>query len=79
MNGMKLGICILDTDDNILAHKSISTGWSIELKEDMQKCHDIEIEEEAALFMWDYMKANVTPEMIKKLIKEAQSTEKGNE
>jgi len=78
MKTLKLGICFLDMEDNIIAKKVVEANWSINLETDVNKFFDIDIQKEVATILAEHLKLETTPDVIREMLLECRSElEKG--
>jgi hypothetical protein len=79
MNEFKLGVCILDKDENMLAHRSLYCHVSDDLVQDMKALHDIDVKQEMLCVLWDELKKEVRPAVLNRLYEKAEITGKEDE
>lgn len=69
MKRFKFALCILDEDDNVLKMNGINTTWSAVDEGFVGKNFDLRVENEIVNTISTELKKNITPEVIKELMK----------
>lgn len=68
---LKLGICFLDDDDNVISKRVVGTNWTLNMdEEDSMKDYKMHFFDEIARVLCDNLKLQLTEETVLDMIKE---------
>lgn len=73
MKKIKMGICFLDEEDNIISKKSLEATWSVDLEYQLKEKFDIKVEEEIASVLTEGFKLALTSDVIKEMLLEIKN------
>jgi len=76
MKNLKLGICFLDEEDNIINKRTVGSNWEVYIEEDLKRNYNIHIEDEISEIVCENLKLQLTPDTIKEMLKEIKEKEK---
>jgi hypothetical protein len=72
MKTLKLGICLLDENDEIVSKRIIGTNWEVDLEQDLREKFNIHVHDEIANIMFENLKLQLSPEVIKEMLREVK-------
>ena len=72
MRTLTLGVCFLDENDKIISKRVIGSNWSVNVEQDLKHKFAMHIEDEIANILTENLKIELTPEIIKEMLKEAK-------
>ena len=76
MKTLKVGICFLDDENNIITKRTIGTNWSVDAEEDLKrKIPNIHMIDEIATILTENLKLQLTNEVMKDMLIEVQEKE----
>ena len=70
MKKIKMGICFLDEEDNIISKKVLEATWSIDLEYQLKEKFDIKVEDEIASVLTEGIKLSLTSDVVKEMLLE---------
>ena len=70
MKTLKLGICFIDEEDNIISKRSIRTDWEVNIEEARSPCAHMKTE--IATILSESLKLKVGPDMIEEMLNEVK-------
>lgn len=66
----KIGLCILDENDNLLKSKTLSVKWKKEAEEEMKSLFALDLKTEMASILFEEIRENITIDDIKELLED---------
>jgi len=75
MKSLKLGVCFLDEEENIISKRVIGADWSVNIEQDLKNKFDFRVEDEIAAILTENLKLQLTPEVVKEMLKEVKERE----
>ena len=76
MKTLKVGICFLDDEDNVITKRVVGTNWTVNVEQDLKKNFNIHMMDEIASILTENIKLQLTDEVIREMITEVQEREK---
>jgi len=73
---LKLGVCFLDEEDNIITKRVIGTNWSVNIEKDLREKFDTHVDDEIAEILTGNLKLQLTSEIVKEMLKEVKERNK---
>jgi hypothetical protein len=70
MKAVKLGICFLDEDDNIVVKHIVGSKWTIDADGRGVREYRIRVNEEIANIIFENLKLDLTPDNILSMLEE---------
>lgn len=64
MKNLKVAICILDEDENVVAKKAITTSWKPEIETKMKKILGLDFKTEFASVLAESLKTEISDKII---------------
>jgi len=72
MKQVKMGLCMIDEENNLLTFKSLKSNWTLDIERDLKaKLHNNVMDEIAAI-LTESVKLEVTEEVVREMITEIQ-------
>jgi hypothetical protein len=68
MKTLKIGLCFLDEEDNIIVKKVLEANWSMDWKEMLKKENKIHMIDEVSHVLAEMSKVQITEELIKSML-----------
>ena len=72
MKTLKLGVCFLDEEDNIISKRVIGADWSVNVEQDLKHKFHTRMEDEVAAILTENLKLQLTPEVVKEMLNEVK-------
>ena len=72
MKSLKLGVCFLDEEENIISKRVIGADWSVNIEQDLKNKFDFRVEDEIAAILTENLKLQLTPEVVKEMLIEVK-------
>ena len=76
MKTLKLGVCFLDEEDNIITKRVIGTNWSVNIEQDLREKFHTHVDDEIAEILTGNLKLQLTSEIVKEMLKEVKERNK---
>ncbi len=76
MKTLKLGVCFLDEEDNIMSKRVIGESWSVNVDQDLRERSHTHIDGEIAAILTENLKLQLTSETVKEMLKEVKERNK---
>ena len=76
MKTLKLGVCFLDEEDNIISKRVIWSHWSVNIDQDLKDRVNLHVEDEIAAILTENLKIQLTPETVKTMLLEIKERNK---
>lgn len=74
MKNLKLGLCFLDENDEVIVKRAIKANWTINTEQDLKMFHNINIIDEVAAILTEHLKLELNSNnIVKEMIDELQS------
>ena len=73
MKSMKLGLCFLDENDEVLVKRTIGSSWSVDVEYDSKRLFDIIIKDEIVSVLLENLKMGLNSDVIKSMLYELES------
>lgn len=67
---MKIGLCVLDENDNLIKSKTLSVKFREEVKDEMKSFFSLDMKTEIANILLQEIKKNLTIDDIKELLED---------
>jgi len=68
MKQVKMGLCMIDEENNLLTFKSLKSNWTLDIERDLKaKLHNNVMDEIAAI-LTESVKLEVTEEVVREMI-----------
>lgn len=74
MKNVKMGICFLDEDDNIISKRVIGTNWEVDTEKDLEK-FGLYVNDEIASILTANMKLQLNEDTVKEMLLEIKDKE----
>ncbi len=68
MKTLKIGLCFLDEEDNIIVKKVLEANWSMDWKEMLKKANKIHMIDEVSHVLAEISKSQITEELVKSML-----------
>ncbi len=75
MKTLKVGVCLLDEDENIISKRTIGTNWEVNVERDLKSHHKVHILDEISTILSENLKLQLTPDVIKEMLNEVKERE----
>jgi flagellar basal body rod protein FlgG len=72
MKTLKLGVCFLDEEDNIISKRMIGTNWSVNVEQDMRENFNVNMMDEVSAILTENLKLQLTEDTIRNMLDEVQ-------
>ena len=72
MKTLKLGVCFLDEEDNIISKRIIGANWSVNVEQDLKHKFNGHVEDEIAAILTENLKIQLNPEVVKEMLLEVK-------
>jgi len=56
MKNLKLGLCFLDENDEVIVKRTVKANWTIDAEHDLKMFHNIHIRDEIAAILTEHLK-----------------------
>ena len=76
MKTLKVGVCFLDDEDNVITKRVVGTNWTVNVEQDLKKNFNVHMMDEIASILTENIKLQLTDEVIREMITEVQEREK---
>ena len=76
MKTLKVGVCFLDDEDNVITKRVVGTNWTVNVEQDLKKNFNIHMMDEIASILTENIKLQLTDEVIREMLTEVQEREK---
>lgn len=73
MKSMKLGLCFLNENDEVLVKRTIGSSWSVDVEYDSKRLFDIIIKDEIVSVLLENLKMGLNSDVIKSMLYELES------
>ena len=74
MKNLKLGLCFLDENDEVIVKRAIKANWTINTEQDLKMFHNINIIDEVAAILTEHLKLELdSNDIVKEMIDELRS------
>ncbi len=70
MKKVKIGLCFLDEEDNVLVKGILKSNWTVDLTEDLKYLPQSSVRNEIARILMDRVKLELNIEIIKEMLDE---------
>lgn len=72
MRELKLGICFIDDDGEVMSKRVIGTSWTVDLEKDINENFNIHVVDEIAAILTENLKLQLTTEVVKEMLEEVK-------
>ncbi len=69
---LKLGICFLDEEDNIISKRLVGRNWSVNIEQDMRENFNVNMMDEVAAILTENLKLQLTEDIVRNMLDEVQ-------
>ena len=76
MRTLKLGVCFLDEEDNIITKRVIDAQWEVNIEQDLRDNFNVCMEDEIATILTENLKLQLQPDIVKEMLNEVREKEK---
>jgi len=73
VKSMKLGLCFLNENDEVLVKRTIGSSWSVDVEYDSKRLFDIIIKDEIVSVLLENLKMGLNSDVIKSMLYELES------
>ena len=70
MKILKLGVCFLDEDDNLISKRMVNANWTVDLEQDLKGLFDVYFLDEIAAILTEHLKLTLTEDTVKDMLNE---------
>lgn len=70
MREVKMGICFLDKEDNILTKRTLESNWTVDVEQDLKEKFDIYVLDEIATILTEAAKLELKQDVVKEMLYE---------
>lgn len=71
MKNIKLGLCFLDENDEIIVRRTVKANWTIDAEQDLKMFHNIHIRDEIAAIFTEHLKLELdSNDIVKEMLDE---------
>lgn len=70
MREVKLGICFLDEEDNVLVKRTLKSTWTVDVEQDLKEKFSIFVVDEISTIMTEWIKTTLKKDVIKEMMVE---------
>jgi len=71
MKNIKLGLCFLDENDEVIVKRTIKANWTINIEQDLKAFHNTHIKDEIAAIFTEHLKLELdSNDVVKEMIDE---------
>ena len=72
MKKIKIGLCFLDDEDNVVVKGLLKSNWTVDLREDLKESNNLLVRDEIARVLMDGVKLELNIEVIKEMLNELE-------
>lgn len=74
MKNLKLGLCFLDENGEVIVKRTVKANWTINTEQDLKMFHNVNIRDEVAAIFTEHLRFELdSNDIIKEMIDELQS------
>jgi len=72
MKTLKMGVCFLDEDDNLISKRLVNANWSVNLEQDLKGMFNVDVLDEIAAILTENVKLTLTQDTVKDMLNEVK-------
>lgn len=71
MKNLKLGLCFLDENDEVIVRRTVKANWTINTEQDLKMFHNVNIRDEVAAIFTEHLKLELdSNDVVKEMLDE---------
>lgn len=70
MNQIKVGVCFLDVENNIIVKKRLESKWFYGIEHELKENYDVLMDNSYPKVLTESLKQELTPDIIKEMLDE---------